>query len=851
MTTKLRLFAFLLMGSWIPVQAQIVMDMASPAEVSGITALDPSIPTPEAILGAAVGQYPFRPDEIERYFRVLADVSPRMTLREHAVTVEGRTLFHVVVTAPANHAQLDEIAAQNRRLSDTPGDVDDASLSEMPVVVYQGFSVHGNEASGADAAVQYAYLLAAAQGPLIEEALSEAVLIVDPMFNPDGRDRFVDDIRRWGSSPLTTDDQDREHNESWPNGRTNHYWFDLNRDWLPARHNESQGRLSVFHHWRPQVLTDHHEMGGNASFFFQPGIPSRTNPYTPSENVRLTQALGTFHAQELDGINALYFTEESYDDYYYGKGSTYPDVQGAIGILFEQGSSRSRATQTQWGTLTYGYTVRNQFLAAVSTLRGSLALRRDLTGHMRSFYAGAVPYAERSGDRYYVVGTSADPTRATALVDILSRHRIEVAALGSDLRVGTQTFQAGDLVIDAHQPQSRLIRAIMDPVSSFTDSLFYDVSTWHFPSAFDFSYATLTRVSNLRDWSAPTPSQPLDAARDVYAYAIPWSGYTRAAALHELIRAGIKVYAHKDPFSALTTGGTSTAFDDGAMIIPMGVQEVGAADIERVLRAVQSAYGTRVVGVTSGLTPVGTEIGARDLTRMAVQDIALLIGPGVDTYATGEIWYWLNEAWNIPVSLLDTRSLDDAELSRYQSIIMTGRALPSASVDQLTSFVRQGGNLVLAGDATVLGQIAGWLPVESVPFNLDSLTANVPYAERSTARGAHEVGGVILSIAADQTHPLWWGEGTSAHAVFRQGSTFLAATASGQASLVASFSENPRLSGYLSKPRTEQIAGSAAIMVVRKGRGSVVSLGFEPVHRAYWYGTAGLLGNAIMLSPLW
>lgn len=848
---KLRLFAFFLWGSCMPAQAQIVMDMAAPAEVTGITALDPAIPTPEAVLGAAVGTYPFRPDEIERYFRVLADVSPRMTLRNHAVTVEGRTLFHVVVTAPENHSQLDEIAARNRRLSDTPDDVDDGSLSDMPVVVYQGFSVHGNEASGADAAVQYAYLLAAAQGPLIEQALSEAVLIVDPMFNPDGRDRFVDDIRRWGSTPLTTDAQDREHNESWPNGRTNHYWFDLNRDWLPARHNESQGRLSVFHHWRPHVLTDHHEMGGNASFFFQPGIPSRTNPYTPAENVRLTQALGTFHAQELDGINALYFTEESYDDYYYGKGSTYPDVQGAVGILFEQGSSRSRATQTQWGTLTYGYTVRNQFLAAVSTLRGSLALRGDLTRHMRSFYSSAVSYAERSGERFYVVGTSADPARATALVDILSRHRIDVAALSSNLRVGTESFQAGDLVIDAHQPQSRLIRAIMDPVSSFTDSLFYDVSTWHFPSAFDFAYAAVSRVPNLREWSVPSSSQPLPAARDVYAYAIPWTGYTRAAALHQLIRAGIKVYAHKDPFTALTSGGISTSFDDGAMIIPMGVQEVSVEHIARLLQTVQSSYGTRVIGVTSGLTPTGTEIGARDLTRIEVQDIALLIGPGVDTYATGEIWYWLNEVWNMPVSLLDTRSLEEADLSRYHSIIMTGRSLPSASVEQLTTYVRQGGDLVLAGDGTILGQIAGWLPVESIPFDLDSLTAGVPYAERSTARGAHEVGGVILSIEADHTHPLWWGEGTSEQAVFRQGSTFLAPTDSGRSSLVASFSENPRLSGYLSKPRADQIAGSAAIMVVRKGRGSVVSLGFEPVHRAYWYGTAGLLGNAIMLSPLW
>ena len=215
------------------------------------------------------------------------------------------------------------------------------------------------------------------------------------LHDPDGRDRFVDWANRNRGGVPTTDSQDREHNEPWPGGRTNHYFFDLNRDWLPVQHPESQGRIALFHHWRPQVLTDHHEMGGNSTFFFMPGVPSRTNPNTPQRNQDLTTEIGNYHAAALDRIGQRYYSQEGFDDFYYGKGSTYPDANGAIGILFEQASSRALERETVNGVLRYAVTARNHFATALSTIEAVVNLRTALLAYQRDFYRDAAELARR------------------------------------------------------------------------------------------------------------------------------------------------------------------------------------------------------------------------------------------------------------------------------------------------------------------------------------------------------------------------------------------------------------------------------------------------------------------------
>ncbi|MCM4159677.1 zinc carboxypeptidase, partial [Antarcticibacterium sp. W02-3] len=334
---------------------------------------DENITKPQEVLGYIPGEWHVTHDLLLSYMRTLAEESPRITLETRGKTYEGRPLILLTITSPENHSNLEQIRQDHLKLTrENSGSLNTAN---MPIVVNQGFSIHGNEASGSNAALLAAYYLAAGQGPKIDELLENTIILFDPSFNPDGLQRFAYWANTNRSHNLNPDPQDREFSEVWPGGRTNHYWFDMNRDWLPAQLPESRARIETFHKWHPNILTDHHEMGSNSSFFFQPGIPSRTHPLTPQMNQDLTKEIGTYHAAALDKIGSLYYTEEDYDDFYYGKGSTFPDINGSIGILFEQGSSRGHVQETNNGLLTFPFTIRNQFTTALSTLEAAVGMR--------------------------------------------------------------------------------------------------------------------------------------------------------------------------------------------------------------------------------------------------------------------------------------------------------------------------------------------------------------------------------------------------------------------------------------------------------------------------------------------
>ncbi len=296
-------------------------------------AYDADVPKPADILGFEVGEWHVRHDLLVAYMEALAEASPRVHLEVSGRTHEGRKTLLLAVSTPENIRNLERLRQAHLDESDT------GETGDGPLVIWQGFSVHGNEPSGSNASLLLAYHLAAGGGD-VERFLQETIVLIDPSVNPDGLGRFAQWANGHRSKSPVPDPNNREHREVWPNGRTNHYWFDLNRDWLLLTHPESRARIANFHRWRPHVLTDFHEMGSNATYYFQPGVPERRNPWTPIRNEELTRQIAGYHARAMDRAGRIYYTEETFDDFYYGKGSTYPDVNGSIGILFEQASSR-------------------------------------------------------------------------------------------------------------------------------------------------------------------------------------------------------------------------------------------------------------------------------------------------------------------------------------------------------------------------------------------------------------------------------------------------------------------------------------------------------------------------------
>ena len=442
---------------------------------------DQIIPKPSEVIGHEVGEWHVTHDKLVQYMYAIANSSDRIIIEETGRTYENRPLLILKVSSPDNLKNLEKIKENHFSLTNGKKI---SEFTNMPAVVYQGFSVHGNEASGSNASLLGLYYLAASNETETLEILNNTVILYDPCLNPDGLQRFANWVNSNKNLIPNPDNNDREFSEVWPGGRTNHYWFDLNRDWLPVQLPESKARIKTFTDWLPNIVTDHHEMGTNSTFFFQPGIPSRVNPLIPNFNQELTEKIAKYHSEHLDKIGSLYYSKENYDDFYFGKGSTYPDINGSIGILFEQGSSRGHIQQSQNGILTFPFTIKNQLTTIISTLNAAKSLRTQLLSYMNEFYIEALDEVNNSKINGIGFGNNYDKTSSFQLAKIPKSHKIDV------YETNNENYK---YYIPLKQKKSRLIKAMFETSTSFEDSLFYDVSAWTFPLAFNLNYEFLKK----------------------------------------------------------------------------------------------------------------------------------------------------------------------------------------------------------------------------------------------------------------------------------------------------------------------------------------------------------------------
>lgn len=798
---------------------------------------DPNIPKPQEIIGHEVGKWHVTHDKLVQYMYALAKSSDRISIENRGFTFEDRPLLLLTVSAPKNLNSLESIKQKHIAATDN-----DTENFNRPTVVYQGFSIHGNEPSGSNAALVLAYYLAAAQGEVIDNLLENTIILLDPSFNPDGLQRFAYWANTNKNINLTADSNDREYSEIWPGGRTNHYYFDMNRDWLPAQLPESRARLKTYHQWLPNILTDHHEMGTNSTFFFQPGIPSRTHPLTPQRNQDLTKAIGNFHAKALDKIGSFYYSEESFDDFYYGKGSTFPDINGGIGILFEQASSRGHVQESDNGLLTFPFTIRNQFTTALSTLEAAVTMREELLVYQHAFFKNARQEAQKESNKGIVFGDEKDAAKSFHLAEILKRHQIEVFKLTKDVKLNGKNFAENhSYYVPKNQKNTRLINAMFEKRTQFQDSLFYDISAWTFPLAFNLDYEENVSKPNIEMLSnlIELPKGSVDESSD-YAYLMEWHEYYTPKALHQILSANLRAKVAMKPFKS-----KGKSYDYGTILIPIQNQELSGTEIKSLIDNIAKESSVNFIAVSTGLTE-GVNLGSNEFKSLTKPNIALLVGDGITSYDAGEIWHLMDTRYDISITKLDTRNLSRSDLSKYDVIIVANsNSLSKPNSDNLKKWVENGGTLIGYRNALRWMNTNEFIKLD---FKTNSLTAkNISFEERRDFSGAQVIGGAIFEAKLDRSHPINFGYKNNNLALFRNTTLFIEADKQSYNNPIQ-YTSKPLLSGYISKPNLDSLANTVPFKVNRLQRGRVIVFTDNTNFRAFWYGTNKLLMNAVFFG---
>lgn len=804
---------------------------------------DKDIPSPEQFLGYPIGDMHTRHDLIVAYMEELAEVSERATISYYGKTHEGRKLVILTVSDPSNLSNIDQIRAEHLKFTQ-PG-ASPGSPEALPIFIQLGYNVHGNEPSSSEAALLTAYTLVASSHPDVVKYRREGIIFIDPTINPDGRDRHTQWANQFRANPLVSDNYDAEHFEAWPRGRTNHYWFDLNRDWLLAINPESRGKLNWYHQWYPNVVTDFHEMGTNSNYFFEPMKPiGSEDPIMPKENYEdLNNLFAPYYQNALDNIGSFYFTKEAFDGTYPGYGSSYPDLQGALALLFEQASSRGHLQNTDYGQISFPFTIRNQYTSSMATVKAGVENKVTLRDYQREFFNSAVSANKPASVAGYEFGDAYDANRNAAFIDKLLLHQIEV-------------YRKGDrYVVPTRQPQQRMVQTFFETYNKYRDSVFYDASAWSVANFYNMKYSPVRSV----DRSQPVTStdqlvQVNSAPQSDYAYLLDWDDYNAPAALYHLQSKGVQAASAFKPFRINTHAGPRD-FNYGTVMIPVSKQKISPQEVHQAVQEAQQQWKVNVYAVSTGFSLEGIDLGSGNFRKVETPKVLMLIGDGVNSYEAGEVWHLLDTRVNMPMTKLQLRTFNFAPLDEYNTLVMVSGSysqLDSLKQDKIKQWVSKGNTLITIAGGTRWAIdrkiVKEELTVKPKDEDEDKVVERLPYVDANENNGREEVGGAIFEVDLDLTHPLAFGYRDRSLAVYKNNEVFVKPSKNPYAT-VAKYTADPHIDGYISTNRYENyLKPSASLIVSAVGGGRVVMFADNPNFRGSWYGTNRLFLNALFLG---
>ena len=793
-----------------------------------------SIESPEKFLEYEIGEQHTRHDQIVSYFQKLAFSSQRAKMTYYGKTHEGRKLTFLIVSSKENLEKLDEI--QKRHLEYAKGNLQ--SQPDIPIIINLAYNVHGNEPSSSEAAMLAAYTLVASENPQIKSFRDDAIIFIDPTINPDGRDRHTQWANTYKGNPPVSDPNDAEHNEMWPRGRTNHYWFDLNRDWLLAINPESQGKLNWYHKWYPNVVTDFHEMGTQSTYFFEPmKINGSKDPIMPKDNyIKLNNLFANYFTKNLDSIGSLYFSKEVFDGTYPGYGSSYPDLQGGLGLLFEQASSRGIKQKTAYGEITFPFTIRNQFVSSLATVQAAVENKKLLRDYQKTFFQSAISRSSRDKIKAYNF-TEMDKNRAKAFLDKLGRHHVKV------LKTGENSFS-----VPTEQTQYRMVQTFFETYNTYRDSVYYDASAWSVANFYNIKYkaSQKTPSGELLEKDNLITLKPLEKSN--YAYLVDAKDYNIPALINFLQENEITVASSFKPFETKEKG----VFSFGSLVIPVVPQKLSTDQVFKILNKAQNEFKIQIDGLSTGYSINGIDLGSRYVKPLQQPKALMIIGDGIRSYEAGEVWHLLDTRVGMPITKVRQNYFERVPLDDYNTLVLVSGEYKweNKIIEKLKSWVSKGNTIVAQGKA-----VSSLVEHKIIKENLvtkkrDSLKRVIqkPYKDAPENIGREQLGGVFIKGIIDLTHPLGFGYTSKEVSLYKNNLVWLKPSKNEYGTPLL-YSNRPHVDGYISKNIRQNFIPKAAPVVVSSIEdGRVILFAENPNFRGTAYGTNRMFLNAIFLG---
>jgi hypothetical protein len=820
-----------------------------------------TIKSPGEFLGYEGGsQFTYHNKAIE-YIKYVADNSPLVKYHEYGVTSEGRPLAVCFISSKENLANLEEYRKNN--LIKTGLLKGDFTGKQVPFI-WLAYNIHGNEAVGMEAAMKTLYTLVTGSYPDVDKYLNGCIIVIDPCQNPDGHELFTGRYRSSMSSVNNPDGNAWEHNQGWPGARSNHYLFDLNRDWTWQTQTETRQRLALYNQYMPQVHADFHEMGPESTFFFAPAADPWNVVITPWQH-EFHKLMGNGNATLFNEKFRLYFTKENFDLLYPSYGDTWPLFNGAMGFTYEQagGGGSGLAYKLESGdTLTLKDRIEGHFTASMATIKISYDNREKLVSEFNKYFEESVKNPLFQYKSVIIKGSN-EKSNVESILELLDLNQIRYSLAGSigkkykgfdytSKKEGEVIIEKGDILVSAYQPESHMMQALFEPDTRTTDSVSYDLTAWALPYVFNLKAFALTDKV-VADTGKVKLNKIIDipGKNDLYAYVANYNGFGELKLMAALYSKNIKLRYSLKPFKV-----NGTNYNRGSIIIARGDNKYFKGDFDQAVTKIANDCQVRLIPAATGLVESGKDFGSENSPLMKKRSVAMFCGEGTPSGTVGELWYFFEKELNYPVTLINTTYNESVNLAGYDILILASGSYPKLK-DTIMEFVKKGGRVIAIENSISLfaGEKSTSL-AKSIETKTDEqkLVEKKVKSDDSTLLKKFELesekrytlsersAGSIYKVKLDDTHPYSFGMGKEWFIMKRTaGYPFLA-----KGNNIGYILDKEPVSGFAGFKYKDKIKNTLVIGSENIGSGEVIYITDDPYYRAFWKSGRVLLGNMVM-----